>query len=282
MNSGAHEKVLCTNLMKKLLTFIFLLLPLSYAAAQSREARLTNVSGKVYLRAKGLDSNQWVEAEKDTPLEEGDTIRTGENSSAEVTVDGDSVVLLNSNTAMETNMLQSAITRFSLAWGSLTAKIRKIRESNERVYFKTPVAVAAVRGTELAVSYDENNQEEGAVVGVFDEGQVAVESEGHDDVIINQNEETEVKKDAAPTAPRPLEKLLVNRPNIVHVRERIVFLKPNWQPVAPLKRIEYREHLLHKPRLRYERPRPTFKAPAKFERRERMNRPLPPGRRGKR
>jgi hypothetical protein len=214
--------------------------------------------------------------EVDTPLAEGDTLRTDEGASAEVTFDGDSIIQLGQKTELETSFLQSTLTRFSLAWGSLTAKIRKLRQADERVYFKTPVAVAAVRGTELAVTYE--GEEPEAVVGVFDEGQVAVQSEGNDDVIVNAGQETSVQKDIKPLAPRPLEKLLVQRPQIIRVRERIEFIKPRWNTLPPLKRQEIRERLLKKPRLQFEPNRPRFNAPPKPERREQPSRPNHPPR----
>jgi hypothetical protein len=260
--------------MKKivlLLSFLGpLLVPASLPADDSaREGRLTNVTGKVYLRSKNLSAAEWVEAEKDTPIDEGDTIRTEAGSTAEVTLDGDSVVLLNENTELKADALTRAKTRFFLALGSLTAKIRKLTEPDQRFDFKTPVAVAAVRGTELAVTYD--GEEAPAVIGVFDEGQVAVESEGHDDVIVNAGEETEVTKTDRPLPPRPLAKLLVNRPNIVHVRERVQFIKPQWKPIPVRERQMFRARLLEKPRLQFQRPE-------RLPRRERPNRPARPER----
>ncbi len=244
----------------------------SFAAENSgRDARITNVTGKVYIRAKGLGPNEWVRAENDTPLADGDTIRTDAGAKAEVTMDGDSVVHLSENTELVADVLERAATRFFLALGSLTAKIRALSEPSERFYIKTPVAVAAVRGTELAVTYE--GEEAPAVVGVFDEGQVVVETEGNEDVILNPNQETEIGEGTAPTTPQPLAKLLVNRPGIVHVRERVQFLKPRWQEIPAAKRREFRTRLLAKPRERIEFKRPVRLAPPKLQRRDRPNRP---------
>jgi hypothetical protein len=244
--------------MKRILLLTLFLLPLG-ASAQEPDARLTNKVGKVYIRPANFPSGEWAEAEAGTPLQEGDAIRTDNGANAEISLDGDTVVLLNQNSEFKADSLKSRFTKFFLSLGSLTAKIRKLQNKDDQFQIRTPVAVAAVRGTELAVDAGGG---ESAVVGVFDEGQVAVQTEGHEDVVVNAGEETEVATGAMPIKPRPLEKLLVARPNIVHVRERIVFLKPRWQALPPAQRREFRARLLERPRIRHEFRRPDFQRPA--------------------
>jgi len=244
--------------MKKIFIAFLLFPALIYAEP---DARLTHVTGKVYLQPKNLAHDQWIAAEANSPLAEGDVIRTADGSQAEVTLDGNSVILLSEKTELKADSLQNRLTRFFLSIGSLTAKIRKLRETDNQFQFKTPVAVAAVRGTELAVTYDETT--ENSDVGVFDEGQVSVEKEGQEPVLINEGQEVQVVKNAPIAAPQPIARLSIHRPDIVKARERIEFLKPQWKPLPALQRQEMRERLLAKPSERLE-----FKRPAHLRKNE--------------
>src|SRR5688572_30410830 len=81
----------------------------------STEGRLTQLTGKVYLRSSELPSEEWLEAEPGMPLQEGDTLRTDQGASAEVTLDGETVVLLQENTELAADSLQGRLTRFFLS-----------------------------------------------------------------------------------------------------------------------------------------------------------------------
>lgn len=257
--------LVCFSMKKHIFIFVcifscFLQAPLF---AES-EGRLTQTNGKVYIRPKSLPANEWIAAEPNMPLEEGDTIRTDTGGSAEISLDGDTVIHLGENTELKADTFQSQIKRFFMSLGSLSAKIRKMRQAQEQFHIKTPLAVAAVRGTELAVTYEGEDQP--AVIGVFDEGQVVVETEGNEEVVLNPGQETEIAKDSRPIAPRPLEKLQVNRPQIVSVRERAQFLHARWESIPPAKRHEFRSRMLAKPRTQHEFKRPPAHRPEPIKR----------------
>lgn len=91
-----------------------------------------------------------------------------------------SVIRLGPNTDFLVNSLDTAESEFFLGIGRLVAKLRSLAAGRE-VRFRTATAVAAVRGTELAV--EQENDDAPTRVGVFDEGQVVVSSHDGADAV---------------------------------------------------------------------------------------------------
>src|SRR5271155_5590282 len=56
------------------------------------QALLTQLKGTVYVHLEGQAGDEFIKAELNAPLEAGDMVRTGTDGSAELTIDGHSVV----------------------------------------------------------------------------------------------------------------------------------------------------------------------------------------------
>lgn len=118
------------------------------------EAKLTYLEGQVSLtrdRAR-------LPAEMDMTLLPGDTVETGKDAQAEVTLDDSSTVTLDPECKLGIGELSrdsasgGRVVRMNLLSGELKAQIAKLAQ-NSSFEIESPTAVAAVRGTEFIVAY---------------------------------------------------------------------------------------------------------------------------------
>jgi hypothetical protein len=193
--------------------------------AANREARLTRAEGVVAVTSAEGDGTIALAEGQDMPLEAGDRVRTGADGAAEIALDGETVMELGPSSDFTLHSLRRSHTLFGLDLGSVVATIKKLA-AKEKMEFKTPVAVAAVRGTELAVAQNPTGE---TAVGVFDEGQVEVRGEGAP-VRVGPNQETEVRRGKPPRAPRELRGLAGRRERLGLLRERRPRLAKAWRP----------------------------------------------------
>jgi hypothetical protein len=156
-----------------------------------QEARLTEVTGAVYVHLPGHGEDEYARAEPDMPVAAGDEIRVGDDSSAELTLEGHTVIHIGPNSDFIVNSLAPEATEFHLGLGSIVAKIKHLVDGR-RMEFRTPTTLAAVRGTELGVA--QGGDGEPARVGVFDEGDVAVSGTARPgEIHIGPNQEVRVE-----------------------------------------------------------------------------------------
>jgi hypothetical protein len=200
-------------------------------------ARLTTSSGTVEVRSSGSEAFESAEPVRD--LHEGDTLRTGKQSYAEIALDGDGVMELQPGTTLAIANLRRKTSIWKLSVGALVSKLRKLVEG-EKLQVKTPTAVAAVRGTEFAVTAKAGVSR----VGVFDEGLVAVtDARGGHEVDLEPNQETSAAKNAAPAAPGALQELAVYRSRMKLVRKRLDDIRAAWRQRNNLQRQELHDKL---------------------------------------
>ena len=247
------------------------------AAASQRDARLVKVAGAVYVHTSRQAAEQYVPAEEGMPLSDGDIVRLGSDGMADVALDGDSLLSLASNTDFVVKSLKPADTELFLGLGRLVAKIHKL-VSGEQLRFTTPAAVAAVRGTELAVE-----QPEGAAparVAVLDEGHVEVtRPEGGPAVALGPNQETTVLPGKPPTPPTALKALLSAKTQLGPLRARLADVRRQWKRQTLIERETRRVQLAQKPAL------PALNLPhvgaAQRQRSYPQSQPRQPARRGR-
>lgn len=208
--------------------------------------RVTSVTGSVLVQSADTP-DAWIEAEADMPIESGDVIKTTDGASAEIAAGGDTVVLLEEKTELKAENLNSRFTKLFLSIGSLTAKIKSLLRPDDQFHIRTTIAVAAVRGTEVAVT--SSGGDGPTYIGVFDEGAVSVEAENGSTQLAS-GEETEVLKGAPPAAPRPLRHFVPLRPRVVRARERALALKAGWRPLPAALRRERRQRFIKRGRIR--------------------------------
>jgi|GEM_PF-1031909 hypothetical protein len=198
--------------------------------SDNRDVRLTRVEGTVYVHLLGQPDGQFAPAEANAALEEGDEIRTGQDGTAEVAMDGESVIEVQPGSDFTVGSLAPAHTEFHLGLGALIAKLKSLLPS-QQMRFDTPTAVAAVRGTELGLSQEENQP---GHVGVFDEGHVAVSGvNGGGEVTVGPGQETELREGAAPALPHPLRALSARRARMDNVRGRAAQVGRGWRRRTP-------------------------------------------------
>ncbi len=214
-------------------------------APPTTEARLTRVEGNVYLHLRDHPFGTFIAAEEGAPIEEGDRILTGADGLAEVSLGGESLIQVESKSDFTVKSLAPARTEFHLGLGTLLAKIRSLLP-DQHLEFSTPVAVAAVRGTELAIAQEEGKP---AHVGVFDEGHVAVTSSGKGGggVTVGPGQETEVRPSGKPAKAHPLQVFLAQRDKMTPLRKRREAVHRNWVNRSPEEIREIRNSLRKKP-----------------------------------
>jgi hypothetical protein len=192
------------------------------------DARLTAVSGEVAVHP--ADGSAEVAGEAGMPLEQGDRIVTSADSTAEISLDGESLMSLTANSDFTLEDTRKNASIFSLTFGSLMAKIQKLGSQSLKV--RSPTSVAAVRGTEFGVDVEGEQSH----VGVFDEGRVEVQGgEGRAEVL-TPNQETSVRRGESPLRAAPLSRFAGRREAMrAHVR-RLSLVRRNWKPMSSAQR----------------------------------------------
>ncbi len=198
------------------------------------DARLTAVSGEV--RVIAADDGGPALAEAGLPLDEGDRIQVGDGGSAEIALDGTSVMSLGPGADFTLTALSKAKAQFALAFGLLLAKIQHLGEP--RLSVRAPAAVAAVRGTELGVSV-------GAAgftrVAVFDEGLVDVDGVFGGKAVLRPRQESAAGFGAKSSPERPMKFFTSRRAAMRALAARLATIRKGWKALTP----EEREGLRH-------------------------------------
>ncbi len=211
------------------------------------DARLTAVTGEVVVRPAG--GGDEVSGEAGMPLEEGDRVVTSADSTAEIALDGDSLIALGANSDFTLENTRKSASIFSLALGSLLAKIQKL--GSQSLSVRSPTAVAAVRGTEFGVDAAGDHSS----VGVFDEGRVEVKGASGGTEVLTPNQETSVARGRAPLRPAPLRRFAARRALMRSRVRRLAAVRRNWRPLAAAVRRAGRADALKRARRRRRGPR---------------------------
>lgn len=272
-------------------------------SADAPEFRITGASGEVGVQPP--DGDHVSPATTDFPVSEGDRIVTGSSGRAELATSDGTILQLKENSTFVVRRLTPTRSRFSLLVGKLLAKFSSRPDHTYRI--GTPVAVASVRGTELAVVVTEEEEVQAGVI----EGEVgfsaadATESgdaEGEPSEPIEENlnasdapaEETVVGSSEGIIV-RPGEKIarMASLPPLVvpalrefpHLRDRVRPIRERWKTMDRAAKLQLRQEALRE-RVQWKVPdrrmrreispkRPTPKIP---ERRSLPNRIKPPRR----
>jgi hypothetical protein len=222
--------------------------PAGGVAAAEREARLTQVDGTVYIHLHDQDDDQFVRAQADAGVETGDMIRTGDDGSTELTLDGQSVIEINPNSDFIVNSLAPERTEFYVGIGSILAKIKHLVEG-ESMEYRTPTAVASVRGTELGVSQEPGDQV--AHVGVFDEGKVSVSlPTGGQPTQIGPGQEVALQKGRPLGQPTALKQFANSSKRMAFTRTRVAQVSKGWAPRTAAARQAIRGQLRSNPAMK--------------------------------
>ena len=120
---------------------------------------LSAIDGDVFVMEAGMDS--WTEGEVGMPLEDGDVIKTGDDSSAEITFFDGSTIELQPSTEVEIASLDTAdigYTTISLEQtiGATISRVVNIIDPESSYAIETASGAAAVRGSVLVVCVTSN------------------------------------------------------------------------------------------------------------------------------
>lgn len=210
------------------------------------DVRLRSYAGSVLVRPAG--TRRWVNAHPGLPMKQGDLVRTGKKSSADLSLDGKGLISLNASTEFLLKDPRRKDSVFTLSAGRFIAKVTGLSKLAARMSIRTPTAVCAVRGTEFGVAYDKEADE--TLVNVFEEGMVEVTSldengnpVGETISVIPRNE-VRVKKEmeAMTLAPSPAQRY--KDPGIFSVRKKLSELGKAYTPLEKSEREELRGELL--------------------------------------
>lgn len=220
---------------KKLYSLLALMLVLcvphvTFAIEDDFQATLTDFEGEVLFQKSG--DKIWFPVETNMPLESGDKIKTGINSSAEILIDDGSILKLEDKAEIElTGMHVDSVTkkiktRLYLGVGRLFSNIAKMMNRESRFDVHTPTAIVGIRGTEFVVELADSEETD---VGVF-EGSVyvnAVDDEGNlikeDEVLVTDGNQTTVQRRKRPLPPFALkERMLRHKKKVEFLRQRAI------------------------------------------------------------
>jgi len=150
---------MCRKLLPTLVLFILVAsTSVGCGQASSTPSTLTILSiteGTVFVMKAGTDD--WIEAEVEMSLEDGDIIKTGDDSSAEITFFDGSTVELQPGTEIEIVSLDisadtgSTTITFEQTIGATISRVINIIDPASRYEVETLSGVAAVRGSVLVV-----------------------------------------------------------------------------------------------------------------------------------
>lgn len=209
--------------------------------AQSWDARLTKASGEVTVAP--ADGSPEVSGEAGMPLEEGDRVVVADGATAEVALDGGSLITVRENSDFLLEKTTKDDSSFFLRVGSLLAKIEKLQ--SRRLSVRTPTAVAAVRGTEFGVEVEEGASH----VGVFDEGKVEVTAvEGGKRETLISNQELSVRRGVETLRAIQLKRFVAHRSAMRAHARRIAAIRAGWKALPPEVRRARRQKALERMR----------------------------------
>ncbi len=162
---------------------------------KSNAAVISDIQGEVEVLPDG--ETEWGKAEQGQALNPGDKVRTMDDSAVEMEYDSGALSSLESNSEMR---IKSAIsdydndkykTTLNLTLGKILVNVKKLGKEKLIFGVETPVAVAAVRGTEFVV--DATSADDTAVATFS--GKVRVKKKGMKEfVVVKKNRKIEIKK----------------------------------------------------------------------------------------
>ena len=134
--------------------------------------------GDVFVMKAGTDN--WIEAQVGMSLEAGDSVKTGDNSSAEITFFEGSTIELQAGTEIEIASLDistetgSTTITIEQTIGNTISRVTKILDPASRYEVETPAGVVAVRGSAVQIYVTED----GTTLTTCLEGEIWAVGEG--------------------------------------------------------------------------------------------------------
>ncbi|MBN2755192.1 MAG: FecR domain-containing protein [Candidatus Goldbacteria bacterium] len=212
-----------TRTLLAVICLVFMSLNLNAASIIHSIAVVSDYGGEAYVTAPGAKKR--ANASISMPVFEGASIKTLSDSYIEITFDDATMVRLESNAELKLTELKrdkSAVTVFNLLKGRLLAVVDKLRDTDSTFEIHTKMAVAAIKGTELAIDADDN----GASLGV-NEGLVAFFAQGNNNrIMVGKGKESRLNKGALrPSSPSDLSSMWKFERRFDSMREEIKVIR---------------------------------------------------------
>jgi len=179
-----------------------LIIPIALLKGSPLDAQVSFIKGDVQVRTK--DSEMWKTLQLNERISQGDTIKTGDASTAEFTFEDSAQVLLRPHTALEVKTSAQKgglhfIREFMQRAGRTISRLKAATGNESRFTIHTPSAVAAARGTEFRISVDPLDTTRTEVL----QGTIGVDAKGVE-VAVREGEGTLIRKNRPPLGPRKL------------------------------------------------------------------------------
>ncbi len=129
------------------------------AASSTPLTILSIIGGDVYVLKAGTES--WEKAEVGTTLQPGDIVKSARGSHAEVTFFDGSTIELEQSTELAMSELSvddngSTTTRLAQSLGKTISRVKKLADPASKYEVETPAAIAAVRGSVMEVTVEDD------------------------------------------------------------------------------------------------------------------------------
>jgi len=190
--------------MKRFHSILIILLMLAVAAVAQKKnnANIKFLIGDVQVLPNGQVS--WAKAKINDKIFQGDRIKTGISSRAELEMPDGSVIRVDQSSIFDVKDIKTEEDdgedemSFSLWAGNIWAKFKKVISGRNSRTVESPSAVVAIRGTTLEINVDEKLTTKVSV----EEGLVSVTSKDVEgEVLVASNQQTIVEQGKPPTDP---------------------------------------------------------------------------------
>jgi uncharacterized protein YfaP (DUF2135 family) len=189
--------------MKRFHSILMILFMMAIVAvAQKKTANIKFLIGDVQVQPNGQVS--WAKAKINDKVSQGDRVKTGISSRAELEMPDGSVIRVDQSSIFDVKDIKTEEDdgedemSFSLWAGNIWAKFTKVISGRRSRTVETPSAVVAIRGTTIEMNVDEKQTTKVSV----EEGLVSVTSKDVEgEVLVASNQQTIVEQGKPPTDP---------------------------------------------------------------------------------
>lgn len=159
-------------------------------------------SGKIgYVRGDVtvISKDKTIPAQKDTPVNSGDRIKTSAKSLAIISMDDG--VVFKMNPKSDLSIPEKDDNSVTLNAGSVFSKVSK-QQPGKQFKLRTPSVVIGVRGTEFFTSYGQSEDKKTDLWMCVNEGSVEVASQGKKPVVVKEGEGVVISSGKDVTPPK--------------------------------------------------------------------------------
>ena len=179
-----------------------LLLPLDLVQGLPADGTISHTTGTVTRQEHR--SEAWEPVEVGDRVDEGNRIRTAEESSAEITFKNGDSIFLRANTELDVGLARNfqdsgTMYRIRLYVGKAISRLKRAVGQDSRLIMNTPTVVASVRGTEFTTTVDESAATRCEVM----RGSIRIEA-ARKTLVVKELEGTLVTKAGPPLKPKSL------------------------------------------------------------------------------